>query len=160
MAAALISTIYEKKLAKSIIASDHKEENLRNIKSKFKNIRTTTNNKEAVRNSDIVFICVKPQDIDVVLNEIKGEIKNQMVVSIAAGIKINHIESILIKKRVIRLMPNINCLVGEMAAGFCAGKLPLITMANPPGFTPAHTTRRPLPAPSRKPFRPIRPAIS
>lgn len=122
MATALISVIYNRKLAKSIIASDHKESNLTKIKSKFKNIKTTEYNKEAVKNSDIVFICVKPQDIDNVLYEIKNEIKNQLVVSIAAGMKIKHIESILGKKRVIRVMPNINCLVGEMAAGFSAGK--------------------------------------
>ncbi len=122
MATALISCIYKNKLSNKIIASDHKEENLVKIKSKFRNIKTTTDNKEAVRNSDIVFICVKPQDIDIVLNEIKGEIKNQLIVSIAAGIKIRHIESILGKKRIIRVMPNINCLVGEMAAGFSAGK--------------------------------------
>ena len=122
MATALISCIYKNKLAKEIIASDRKEENIAIIKSKFKNIKTTKDNKESVRNSDIVFICVKPQDIDVVLKEIKGEIKNQLVVSIAAGIKIRHIESVLGKKRIIRVMPNINCLVGEMAAGFSAGK--------------------------------------
>ena len=104
-----------------IIASDHNEENLRKIKSKF-NVKTTTDNKEAARNSDIVFICVKPQDIELVLNEIKDEIKNQLIVSIAAGIKISRIESILGKKRIMRVMPNINCLVGEMAAGFSAGK--------------------------------------
>ncbi len=122
MAAALISAIYKKKLAKSITASDHKEENLRKIKSKYGKINTTKNNTEAVKKSDIIFVCVKPQDINIVLNEIKNEIKNQLVVSIAAGIKIRHIESILGKKRIIRVMPNINCLVGEMAAGFSAGK--------------------------------------
>src|SRR3989338_8309055 len=121
MAAALISCIYKNNLAKSIITSDHKEENLRKIKSKFR-IKTTKNNTEAVRNSDIVFICVKPQDIGAVLNEIKDYVKNQLIVSIAAGIKIKYIESILGKKRIIRVMPNINCLVGEMAAGFSAGK--------------------------------------
>jgi len=31
-------------------------------------------------------------------------------------------EKIIGKKRIIRVMPNINCLVSEMAAGFCAGK--------------------------------------
>jgi|SRR3989344_5211029 len=122
MAAALISAIYNNKLAKEITASDHYEENLRKIKSKFKNIKTTANNKEAARNSDIIFICVKPQDIDVVLNEIKNEIRSQLVISIAAGIKIKYIESILGKRRIIRVMPNINCLVGEMAAGFSAGE--------------------------------------
>ncbi len=121
MAAALISSIYKSNLDKEIIASDHKEENLRKIKSKY-NIKTTLSNKEAIKNSDIVFVCVKPQNIDEVLNEIKNEIKNHLVVSIAAGITTNHIESILKKARVIRVMPNINCLVGEMAAGFSKGK--------------------------------------
>ena len=121
MAAALISSVYKNKLAKSIIATDKHEENLRKIKAKF-SIKTTKDNKEAVKNSDIVFICVKPQDIDNVLHEIKNEIKSQLVVSIAAGIKISHIEGILGRKRIIRVMPNINCLAGEMAGGFSAGK--------------------------------------
>lgn len=121
MATALISSIYKNRPAKEIIASNHKEENLKKVKSKY-NIRTTLSNKEAVKNSDIVFICVKPQDIDNVLKEIKNEVKNQLIVSIAAGVKIRHIEGILGKKRVIRVMPNINCLVGEMAAGFSKGK--------------------------------------
>jgi len=122
MATALIGSIYKNKLNYEVTASDHQEENLRKINSKFNNIKTTLSNKEAVRNSEIVFICVKPQVISEVLNEIKNEIKNQLVVSIAAGIKIQNIEKIIGKKRIIRVMPNVNCLVGEMAAVFAAGK--------------------------------------
>ena len=121
MAAALISCICNKKIAKSIIASDKNEKNLENIKKQFK-IKTTADNKEAVKGSEIVFICVKPQDIDEVLEEIKDAVKNRLIVSIAAGIKLKHIENILKNKRIIRVMPNINCLVGEMAAGFSAGQ--------------------------------------
>lgn len=121
MSAALISCIHDKKIAKSMIASDKNNENLNKIKKQFK-IRTTADNKEAVKNSDIIFICVKPQDIDAVLDEIKDAVENQLIVSIAAGIKLNHLESKLKNKRIIRVMPNINCLVGEMAAGFSAGK--------------------------------------
>ena len=121
MATALISCIYDKNIAKSIIASNKNSKNLVNIKKQFK-IKTTKDNKECVKSSDIVFICVKPQDIDEVLEEIKDTVSNQLIVSIAAGIKIKHIESKLGNKRVIRVMPNINCLVGEMAAGFSAGK--------------------------------------
>ncbi|MBI2559163.1 pyrroline-5-carboxylate reductase [Candidatus Woesearchaeota archaeon] len=121
MATALISCIYKNGASSSIIASDKNSKNLANIKKHLK-IKTTNDNKEAVRNSDIVFICVKPQDIDNVLNEIKGVIKNQLVVSVAAGVRLKHLESKLKGKRVIRVMPNINCLVGEIAAGFSAGK--------------------------------------
>lgn len=121
MAAALISCIYKSNISKSIIASDRNDKNLADIKKQFK-IKTLKNNKEAVKNSDIVFICVKPQDIDNVLNEIKDTIKNQLVVSIAAGIRLGYLESKLGNKRIIRAMPNINCLAGEMAAGFSAGR--------------------------------------
>ena len=119
MAAALISCIYKNNY--NIIASDKNSKNLANLK-KFK-VKTTSNNNEAARNSDIVFICVKPQDIDSVLDELKGIVKNQLIVSIAAGIKLSYLESKLKNKRIIRVMPNINCLAGEMAAGFSAGKL-------------------------------------
>jgi len=96
MSSALISCIHSRKIAKSIIASDKNEKNLDEIKKQFK-IKTTKDNKEAVRNSDIVFICVKPQDIDAVLDEIKYVIENQLIVSIAAGIKLKHLESKFIK---------------------------------------------------------------
>lgn len=141
MATALISYVYKNNISKSIIASDRNDKNLANIKKQFKIktlknsrgifgvpkmakpfFRTTKDNKEAARNSDIVFICVKPQNVDNVLNEIKNVVKNQLIVSIAAGITLKHLESKLKHKRVIRVMPNINCLVGEMAAGFSAGR--------------------------------------
>ena len=61
--------------------------------------------------------------MDVLLNEIKYTITNQLIVSIAAGIKLKHYENILKNKRIIRVMPNVNCLVGEMASGFVKGKL-------------------------------------
>ena len=121
MAAALISCIYNKKLAKSIIASDKSNENLNRIK-KYLKIVTTTDNREAIKNSDIVFVCVKPQDMDNVLNEIRNAAGDYLVVSIAAGIKLKHLESKLKNKRIIRVMPNINCLAGEMAAGFSANR--------------------------------------
>src|SRR3989338_9236527 len=121
MAAALISCIYNKKLAKSIIASDKSNENLNRIK-KYLKIVTTTDNREAIKNSDIVFVCVKPQDMDNVLNEIRNAAGDYLVVSIAAGIKLKHLESKLKNKRIIRVMPNINCLAGEMAAGLSANK--------------------------------------
>lgn len=121
MAAALISCIYKNNISKSIIASDRNKKNLSSIKKQF-NITTAKGNREAARSSEIVFICVKPQDIDNVLNEIKNEVKNRLIVSIAAGARLSYLESKLENTRIIRVMPNINCLAGEMAAGFSAGR--------------------------------------
>jgi len=121
MATALIGSIISSKMEVSLISSDKNENNLNYVKNKFK-IKTTKDNKEAVKNSDVIFLCVKPQNFPELLNEIKDEVKNQLIVSIAAGIKTSKIESALKNARVIRVMPNINCLVGEAASGFCRGK--------------------------------------
>lgn len=62
-----------------------------------------------------IFIAVKPQDAEGLLYSIKPVIKpEQIVISIAAGITINYIESCLSSgAKVIRLMPNTPCLIGE-----------------------------------------------
>jgi pyrroline-5-carboxylate reductase len=121
MATALIGSIIKSGTKVSIIASDKSEENLRNAKKMF-GIKTTNENKEAVRNSDIVFLCVKPQDMGTLLAEIKGSISGQLVVSIVSGIKISYIEKSLKTKKVVKVVPNLNCMVGEMAAGFSVGR--------------------------------------
>jgi len=121
MAFALAKAIKKNKLAKSIIASDINEERLDFIKKELK-ISTTNDNKEVIRKSDIVFLAVKPQVIDIILDEIKNEVKNQLIISIAAGVKLKKLESKLKNKKIVRVMPNTPCLVGEMAAGFAVGK--------------------------------------
>ena len=115
MAFALAKAIKNANLAKSIIASDVNKERTDFIKKELK-INVTQNNREVVDGSDIIFIAVKPQVIDPVLDGIKDI--DKLVVSIAAGVKISRIEGKLKKARIVRVMPNTPCLVGEMAAGF------------------------------------------
>ncbi len=121
MAEALIKAILKTNLTESIISSDKNKERLDYIMEKTK-IKVTRDNKEVVKRSDVVFLAVKPQDMKAVLSEIKEQIKNQLIVSIAAGVKIGKIESIIGDKKIIRIMPNTPCLVGEMAAGFAVNK--------------------------------------
>jgi len=121
MAFALAKAIKDVKLAKSIIVSDVNSERLDFVKKELK-VLVTRDNKEIVKKSDIVFIAVKPQVIDTVLSEIKDIVKDQLIISIAAGVKLSRLESKLGKARVVRVMPNTPCLVGEMAAGFALGK--------------------------------------
>ncbi len=119
MAFALIKSV--KKLGPHyIIASDIDNERLGFVREKT-GIETTKDNKEVVKRADIIFIAVKPQSIDGVLDEIKDVSKGKLIVSIAAGVKIERIEKKLKEARVIRVMPNTPCLVGEMAAGFAVG---------------------------------------
>ena len=119
MAFALAKAIKAKKLSNSIIASDVSQDRLDYVKKELK-IKKTLSNREVEEASDIIFLAVKPQVIDKVLEDIAHTEK--LIISIAAGIKLSKLEAKLKKARVIRVMPNTPCLVGEMAAGFAAGK--------------------------------------
>jgi pyrroline-5-carboxylate reductase len=69
--------------------------------------------------SEIIFIAVKPQDIQGVLEAIRGT--DRLVISIAAGVAISRIETACPQARVVRVMPNTPCLVSAMAAGYAFG---------------------------------------
>ncbi len=70
-----------------------------------------------------IFIAVKPQDMETAVESFKGFVKpSQVIISIAAGITIKFIEGRLpAGTKVIRLMPNTPCLIGEGAIGMSAG---------------------------------------
>ena len=79
-------------------------------------------NRAAVAWADTVFLCVKPQDLDALLDEIAGSATpNQLFFSIAAGKRLAGIEQRLAEARVIRVMPNVCCLAGEGMNVFTLG---------------------------------------
>ncbi len=87
-------------------------------------IRTTTDNKALVSQSDFVVLAVKPQVMARVLDECAGEFhQGQVVISIAAGITTAFIESrVGIGIPVVRVMPNTPALVGEAMSPYCLGR--------------------------------------
>ncbi|MFH1441252.1 MAG: pyrroline-5-carboxylate reductase [Candidatus Omnitrophota bacterium] len=70
----------------------------------------------------VVILAVKPQDFAVVLNEIKDNVNNKLIVSIAAGITTDYIEKILGVVSVIRVMPNMPVRVNAGISCLCSGK--------------------------------------
>lgn len=71
-----------------------------------------------VKESDVIFLCVKPQVIAEPLNEIKElDISAKVLVSIAAGVKINTINSFFkVEQKIIRVMPNLCLMYSEGAS--------------------------------------------
>lgn len=94
--------------------------------AKFDNIpagiQTASGIADLVNNAGVVMLAIKPQDFDVVLNEIKPLIKDKLVISIAAGISMQHIENSLGIVRVIRAMPNIAAKIGESITCLAKGR--------------------------------------
>jgi pyrroline-5-carboxylate reductase len=85
--------------------------------------RTTKENAQVVRQSDIIFLAVKPQQIAEVVAGLCGKIPaEKLIVSIAAGIRLAELaEGLGGEVRLVRVMPNTPCLVGQGACGFCLG---------------------------------------
>jgi|DewCreStandDraft_4_1066084.scaffolds.fasta_scaffold12520_2 pyrroline-5-carboxylate reductase len=98
------------------------DKNFNNTCKKLKIIKCSSNI-ELTKISDVIFLSVKPQQINDVLSEIKCAIKNKMIISIAAGISIQKIKSLLsLKTPVVRIMPNTPVLVGEGVCGYSFSK--------------------------------------
>ncbi|XP_066269503.1 pyrroline-5-carboxylate reductase 3-like isoform X2 [Branchiostoma lanceolatum] len=83
----------------------------------------THNNKEAVENSDIIFLSVKPHILPGVLQEIAPVVtKRHLMVSVAAGVPLQFLEEKLPpKSRVMRVMPNTPCVVRQGASVYVPG---------------------------------------
>lgn len=78
--------------------------------------KTSVNNPEAIQNADIIFICVLPQQLNDVLNELQPsvDVKNQLYVSVVTGAHTQVFRDQLGNKlRIIRAMPNTAMKVGE-----------------------------------------------
>jgi len=106
-----------------IVLTDLREERLAELRESF-GVRTQCANAQAVRDAETVMLCVKPQQFDEVLAELKGKLPPEaLVISIAAGIPTAKIEAILGEgTRVVRVMPNTPALVQHGAAGIAAGR--------------------------------------
>ena len=91
---------------------------VRYLKKKYK--ITAAGITGAVSASSIVILAVKPQDMEPVLAQVKG---NRLFISIAAGLTTKFFEKRLGEgARVVRAMPNMPALIGEGITGVCAGK--------------------------------------
>ena len=121
MGSALMRGLLNARMAKkSLLASDHDKEKLK-LLCKDTGIKMASDNRELVRKSDIVIIAVKPKDVQKVLDEISDIVGEKLVISTVAGVPIAGFERRLRKAKVVRIMPNIPCSVGEGAVAFSSG---------------------------------------
>ena len=87
-------------------------------------VAVTTDNVAAVDGADIVFICVKPQVVQELAEQIADKITNkQLVISVAASVHTSQIESALgAGAPVVRAMPNTPSVVGQGMTALCKGQ--------------------------------------
>lgn len=82
-------------------------------------VSVTSDNKKAARESDIIFVCVKPNFLSNVLEEISQEIEGKLVISSAAAVTIDFYKRIVPNTKIVRIMPNVAITVQESFTAYC-----------------------------------------
>ena len=105
-----------------IVATARREERVDELREQL-GVEATLSNADAVAGAALIVIAVKPQDFDVLLEEIAPAVTpEQTVLSVAAAIPTAAIEERLPDGvPVVRAMPNAPATVHEGIAGLCAG---------------------------------------
>src|SRR6201988_520825 len=130
MAEAIIAGLLRKKLVgpEQIVGSHPREARREEMHAKY-GIEMVESNREAVTEittespeaSSIIVLAVKPQRLHRVLEELKGAlVKEQLVVSIVAGARIETIAEELLHASVVRTMPNTPAQIGEGGTAWTA----------------------------------------
>ena len=110
--------------ATDMIASAKSDKTRKKIEQEL-GIQKADTNAQVVDFADVVFLAVKPQFLEGVLNEIKDSVKEkQIFISIAPGKTLQWLgEHLGEKTKVIRTMPNTPAMVGEGMTALCVNEL-------------------------------------
>ena len=119
MAESIIAGLLRKNLvrAEQIVATHPRENRRKELHEKY-GIKVFEENPKAVENiraneNSIVALCVKPQRLKGVLQELEDTVApDQIVLSIIAGAKIETISEALRNKKIVRAMPNTPSQIG------------------------------------------------
>jgi pyrroline-5-carboxylate reductase len=105
-----------------IMASDVSDA-LRQAIAQELEVKVTPDNSKVCEFANIVILAVKPQIVDAVVKEIAGKLaRTKLLISVAAGVPLSRIETNLPQgARVVRVMPNIPCVVGAGASCYAGG---------------------------------------
>jgi len=124
MGGILVKALLEKKLLspKLTTATVQHEERAATLTKKL-GIRVGTDNVAAAKKADIVLVCLKPQAVSGVMEEIRASARpEQLVISVAASVPTAAIENALGGKvPVVRAMPNTPCAIGQGMTALCKG---------------------------------------
>lgn len=112
MGGAIARGLSQSSLAGKISVSDINEDALRSLQNFNNSIDVTTDNCANVKDADIVILAVKPWLVSQIISQVKETLdyKNQIIISIAAGVSIEDLLNLLDKNGerpvIFRIIPN------------------------------------------------------
>jgi pyrroline-5-carboxylate reductase len=114
MGAAMVAAVIGKKLAlaRDIVVSDVSKERRSFLVGEY-GVLVTESNINAVQQGSVIVLAVKPQQLPTVLSDLKGKlVPAQLLLSIAAGVKMDTLMRGLGHDYIVRAMPNTPAQIG------------------------------------------------
>ena len=123
MARALAAGFVQAGLAapERILACDPLPSALESFQKAVGGARVLGDNASVGRQADLVFLATKPQQIAAAMAPLVEATADKLVISIAAGVKLATLDATLTGARLVRVMPNMPCLIGQSASAYCLG---------------------------------------
>ncbi len=115
MAEAMIRGLLDQKVvdANQIIAADPWEARLKYLKERYA-VASTTDNGKAAEDGQIVVFSFKPQNLERVMPSVRGHLRRQdLLISIVAGVPIEKLSNGVAHASVVRAMPNTPAQIGQ-----------------------------------------------
>jgi pyrroline-5-carboxylate reductase len=117
MGGAIIKSLLKSGYKGKITAVDIQPERLK--EQEKLGVAVTTDQRKAAADSDIIFIVVKPSDVEKVLTQINHETKGKLVISVAATVPLKFVKKFIPETKTVRIMPNVGALVQASYTAYC-----------------------------------------
>jgi pyrroline-5-carboxylate reductase len=109
MGGAIVKSLQKGGYKGKITAADAVQERLKEMQAL--GVTAASDNKKAAAEADVIFVVVKPGDVEKVLKGISKEVKGKIVVSVAATVPLVFLKKVLPDIKFVRIMPNLAALV-------------------------------------------------
>jgi len=109
MGSAIVKSLLKSGYPGKITAADFQLERLKEMEKL--GVAAISDNRKAAAKADIIFIVVKPADVEKVLTEIRKEITGKLVISVAATVPLTFLKKTVPEAHFVRIVPNVAALV-------------------------------------------------
>lgn len=134
MGGALMKSVIQAVGGENLFVTDFCEEKAQEY-AQSQGCRWAKTNREAVQTADVIFIAVKPQKVQSVIEEVGDLLAGKTVISMAAGVSLKSLQefsapfnaecSKINGIKLFRIMPNIPAVVGEGMIALCCPEDPV-----------------------------------
>jgi pyrroline-5-carboxylate reductase len=120
MGGAIVKSLLKSGYTGKITAADIQPERL--SEQEKLGAAVSTDNRKAAADADVIFICVKPNNVEKVLKQINTAVKDKLVISIAATVPLKFLKKFIPDAKIVRIMPNVAALVQASYTAYCCGE--------------------------------------